>query len=388
MPKSVWFLIIGMVVNTVGNSFLWPLNTIYMHEELGQSLSTAGLVLMANAAAGVVGNLLGGFLFDRLGGFRTIMVASILTIIGLVGLTIWHGWPHYIWFLALIGFTGGMIFPCMFAMVGTAWPEGGRRGFNAIYLAQNLGVAFGPALAGVIANYSFDYIFIANLMMYIVFFAIAFSYKTIPQGYGIAPSNVISEGKQIKDKSSLYALCILGIGYMLGWAVYTQWTTTISAYTQEIGISLNQYSLLWTVNGLLIVAGQPLINPLIKRLGDRYQIMIVTGVLIFILSFYVLTFAENFRMFLVAMIILTFGEMFVWPTVPTIVSTLAPPGRDGFYQGLINSFNTLGKMIGPVAGGLLAEIYGMQFTFYFLMIILAVSIIPYSLYHLPLKKKI
>lgn len=175
---------------------------------------------------------------------------------------------------------------------------------------------------------------------------------------------------------------------MLGWAVYTQWTTTISAYTQEIGISLNQYSLLWTVNGLLIVAGQPLINPLIKRLGDRYQVMIVTGVLIFILSFYVLTFAENFRMFLVAMIILTFGEMFVWPTVPTIVSTLAPPGRDGFYQGLINSFNTLGKMIGPVAGGLLAEIYGMQFTFYFLMIILAVSIIPYSLYHLPLKKKI
>ena len=388
MPKSVWFLIIGMVVNTVGNSFLWPLNTIYMHEELGQSLSTAGLVLMANAAAGVVGNLLGGFLFDRLGGFRTIMVASILTIIGLAGLTIWHGWPHYIWFLALIGFTGGMIFPCMFAMVGTAWPEGGRRGFNAIYLAQNLGVAFGPALAGVIANYSFDYIFIANLMMYIVFFAISFSYKTIPQGYGIAPSNVISEGKQIKDKSSLYALCILGIGYMLGWAVYTQWTTTISAYTQEIGISLNQYSLLWTVNGLLIVAGQPLINPLIKRLGDRYQVMIVTGVLIFILSFYVLTFAENFRMFLVAMIILTFGEMFVWPTVPTIVSTLAPPGRDGFYQGLINSFNTLGKMIGPVAGGLLAEIYGMQFTFYFLMIILAVSIIPYSLYHLPLKKKI
>lgn len=388
MPKSVWLLIIGMVVNTVGNSFLWPLNTIYMHEELGQSLSVAGLVLMANAAAGVVGNLLGGFLFDRLGGFRTIMAASILTIIGLAGLTIWHGWPHYIWFLALIGFTGGMIFPCMFAMVGTAWPEGGRRGFNAIYLAQNLGVAFGPALAGVIANYSFDYIFIANLIMYLVFFVIAFSYKIIPQGYGVAPSNVISEGKRIKDKSSLYALCILGIGYMLAWAVYTQWTTTISAYTQEIGISLNQYSLLWTVNGLLIVAGQPLINPLIKRLGDRYQVMIVAGILIFILSFYVLTFAENFRMFLVAMVILTFGEMFVWPTVPTIVSKLAPPGRDGFYQGLINSFNTLGKMIGPVAGGLLAEVYGMHFTFYFLMIILAVSIIPYSLYHLPLKKKI
>lgn len=388
MPKNVWLLVIGMVINTVGNAFLWPLNTIYMHEQLGQTLSVAGLVLMANAAAGVVGNLLGGFLFDRLGGFRTIMIGTILTIIGLAGLTIWHDWPHYVWFLTWIGFTGGMVFPCMFAMVGTAWPEGGRKGFNAIYLAQNVGVALGPALAGVIANVSFDYIFMANLIMYIAFFFVALTYKAIPQGYGLAPSNVISEGKKVNDKATLYALCILGIGYMLGWAVYTQWTTTISVYTQEVGISLNQYSLLWMVNGVLIVLGQPLINPIIKRLGDRYQVMIITGVLIFIVSFYVLSLAEQFTMFLVAMVILTFGEMFVWPTVPTVVSMLAPPGRDGFYQGLINSFNTMGKMIGPFFGGLLADLYGMHFTFYFLMIILALSIIPYSLYHLPLKKKI
>ncbi len=63
MPKNVWLLIIGMLVNVTGNSFLWPLNTIYIHDYLGKSLSVAGLVLMANAAAGVVGNLLGGVLF-------------------------------------------------------------------------------------------------------------------------------------------------------------------------------------------------------------------------------------------------------------------------------------------------------------------------------------
>ncbi len=31
-------------------------------------------------------------------------------------------------------------------MAGTLWPEGGRKAFNAIYLAQNVGVAIGPAL--------------------------------------------------------------------------------------------------------------------------------------------------------------------------------------------------------------------------------------------------
>ena len=39
----------------------------------------------------------------------------------------------------------------MYAMVGSIWPEGGRKAFNAIYLAQNVGVAIGPAIAGIVA---------------------------------------------------------------------------------------------------------------------------------------------------------------------------------------------------------------------------------------------
>ena len=48
MPKSVWWLVIGMALNITGSSFLWPLNTIYMNEELDKSLTIAGLVLMIN----------------------------------------------------------------------------------------------------------------------------------------------------------------------------------------------------------------------------------------------------------------------------------------------------------------------------------------------------
>ena len=387
MPRSVWLLIMGMLVNTVGNAFLWPLNTIYMHDHLGQSLSVAGLVLMGNAAAGVVGNLIGGYVFDKFGGFKSIMLGTIITIIGLICLVIWHGWPHYVWFLTLIGFSGGIVFPSMFAMVGTAWPEGGRKGFNAIYLSQNLGVAIGPALAGVVANKSFDYLFVANLIMYILFFFIALSYKGISTESVMPPSSVISESVKIKDRSSLYALMILGIGYLLSWMVYTQWTTTISSYTQFLGISLNQYSLLWTTNGLLIVLGQPLIHPIIKRIGEYYKGQIFIGVAIFIVSFFVVSFAHTFKMFLIAIIILTFGEMFVFPIVPTIASKLAPKGRDGFYQGLINSFSATGKMIGPFLGGVLADQYGMKITFYVLIAILVVALIPYTMYDRPMKQK-
>jgi MFS family permease len=70
MPRSLWLLVIGMMINVTGSSFLWPLNTIYIHEHLGKSLTVAGVVLMLNAAATVIGNLVGGVLFDKIGGLK------------------------------------------------------------------------------------------------------------------------------------------------------------------------------------------------------------------------------------------------------------------------------------------------------------------------------
>ncbi|MBO1911292.1 MFS transporter, partial [Microvirga sp. 3-52] len=99
MPKAVWLLIIGMLVNVTGNSFLWPLNTIYIHDYLGKSLTVAGIVLMLNAGAGVFGNLLGGFLFDRIGGFKSIIGGIVISLIALVCLVFWHDWPQYVVFL-------------------------------------------------------------------------------------------------------------------------------------------------------------------------------------------------------------------------------------------------------------------------------------------------
>lgn len=173
MPKSIWWLVVGMAINIMGASFLWPLNTIYMSQELGKSLTTAGLVLMINSLGMVIGNLLGGLLFDKLGGFTTIISGAVICLCATTLLNFYHGWPLYAVWLVMLGFGGGVIVPAIYAMAGAVWPNGGRQTFNAIYLAQNLGVAFGAAMAGYVAELSFNYIFIANLLMYVVFFIVA-----------------------------------------------------------------------------------------------------------------------------------------------------------------------------------------------------------------------
>ncbi|CAM5613921.1 MFS transporter OS=Lysinibacillus sphaericus OX=1421 GN=LS41612_05940 PE=4 SV=1 [Lysinibacillus sphaericus] len=375
MPKSVWFLIIGMLVNTTGNSFLWPLNAIYMHDYLGKSLAMAGFVLMLNSAAGVLGNLLGGFLFDRIGGYKSIMLGILLTVASLIGLTIWHGWPHYVWFLTILGFSGGIVFPGMFALAGAAWPEGGRKAFNAIYLAQNLGVAV-HALAGIVADYQFDYVFVVNLAMYILFFFIALITFRGIDAESIALKNVVSESKRITNKAPFYALLILSSSSVLCWLAYSQWSATISSYTQDLGLGLKQYSLLWTINGLLIVVGQPLIAPLVRRWEHQLKRQLVFGITLIAASFGIVAFAGDFKMFAAAMVVLTFGEMFYTPALPTIANQLAPKGREGFYQGIINSAATAGRMIGPLFGGIMVDQFGMIALVSILVVIVLIGIFP------------
>ena len=387
MPKSVWLLVIGMLINVTGNSLLWPLNTIYMNEYLGKSLSVAGLVLMGNSAAGIVGNLLGGWMFDKIGGYKAIMLGISITLVALIGLNFWHGWPHYIYFMILIGLGGGIVFPSMYALVGTAWPEGGRKGFNAIYLAANVGVALGPAAAGIIASYSFDYLFTANMLMYVAFFFLALvAYKGYDKRVAVN-TNIVQESSRIDRKAPFYALLLISGAYLLAWVGYVQWQSTISTYTQQIGISLKQYSLLWTINGAMIVLAQPLIAPLVKRLEHRIKLQMVVGLAIMLVSFIVVAFADQFSMFVVSMVILTLGEMFVWPAVPTIANQLAPEGKIGFYQGIVNSTATVGRMIGPLAGGILADVYGMSIMLLLITLFVGAAILPALLYDRPLRKE-
>ncbi|HEY2421753.1 MAG TPA: MFS transporter [Neobacillus sp.] len=387
MPRALWLLIIGMAVNVTGSSFLWPLNTIYIHDHLGKSLSVAGVVLMLNSGASVIGNLYGGGLFDKIGGYKSIILGISITLAALVGLTFWHGWPEYIVFQIIMGFGSGIIFPSMFAMAGSVWKEGGRKAFNAIYVAQNLGVAVGAALGGIVAAYSFELIFLANTIMYIVFLLIAiYGYKGIETG-PTKQSNSDLEAKLVKNRTNLYALLILCVGYLLCWVAYVQWQTTIASYTQEIHISLTQYSLLWTINGAFIVLGQPLLNGVLKHFSASLKLQMLIGIGIFIISFIVAGRASAFSGFIVGMIILTIGEMFIWPAVPTVAFTLAPKGREGFYQGIVNSTATGGRMIGPLLGGMLVDLYSMSVLFTILIGLFLIAIITTVIYDRSLKPK-
>ena len=92
-------------------------------------------------------------------------------------------------------------------------------------------------------------------------------------------------------------------------------------------------------------------------------------------SFLVTSFANHFAIFVVGMVILTFGEMFVWPAVPTIANQLAPVGKQGQYQGFVNSASTVGKAFGPFIGGILVDTFNMSMMFIGMIILLSFALL-------------
>ncbi|MGF9816787.1 MFS transporter [Brevibacillus agri] len=131
---------------------MWPLTTLYVHTILQRSMTEAGFVLMVQSLAGIVGQFVGGTLFHRLGAKR--LIVGALLVQGLIQLSIplTNSWPVYIALMTGLGFTFNLSFPAIQAFIGFRWKEQRRELFNIVYVANNLGMAIGTSLAGVIAT--------------------------------------------------------------------------------------------------------------------------------------------------------------------------------------------------------------------------------------------
>lgn len=376
MPISVWILVIAMALNTTAASFLWPFNTLYINGYLGESLTLAGVALLVNSALAIAGNYIGGTLFDRIGGKRTLVLSVGLLLASSLGFLLFHAtFLGYLGWLGLIGFSGGLVFPTVFAFAGVIWPEGGRRSFNAIYVAQNVGVALGTAMSGQVARIDIELIFYANFFLSVLFVVVLlFGLRYLKDPGRPVVESQLETAVTTLSGATLKSMWFVAIGYAVLWFVYVQWQGTIAVHSKDLGVTISQYSLLWTVNGAMIVFAQPLLNRALRYFEDDLKKQLVVGAVIFLVAFAIVPFAGGFTMFMVAMIVMTVGEMFIWPAVPTIAAKLAPPGKAGQFQGLVNIAASVGRMIGPTLSGLVYDVFGIGAVFTMLLLLTAIAL--------------
>lgn len=169
--KLQW-LLLGSFLGSIGNSFVWPLTTIYIHDQLHQSLTVSGVVLLFYSGANVVGSYIAGLLFDRKNPRHLMIGGLILAMISMAVLIFSNGWPIYPVMLTIIGFFNGWIITMVNSFGTRVRSHDGRFVFNMLYFANNLGMVLGTTIVGPLyqlAHNSVSPLFAITVVMYAFF---------------------------------------------------------------------------------------------------------------------------------------------------------------------------------------------------------------------------
>lgn len=108
LVRSLWpLLVLGLLVNTA-YSVMWPLTTIYLHQNLGLSLVVSGVILAVYSGFNVLGGYLGGLLTDRFPVKRVGLALLTGLVVDAVAGLFWNGRVAYPLVLVVFGLlTGG-----------------------------------------------------------------------------------------------------------------------------------------------------------------------------------------------------------------------------------------------------------------------------------------
>lgn len=359
------WLLTASFINNFAFGFIWPLTSVYLHDGLYQTMITVGWVLFANSLMQMVGSLLSGRLFDRFSPRTLLRTGVMAMLVVMAALIFWHGWPVYPYLLAVSGFINGWLTAIMNAYGTRVTARDGRFVFNMLYFIANFGMVFGTALVGPVYGFGVTWLFVFAFILYIVLLIIVRT--TLNMDLTVAAKTMkqaVVKFKLPRWNSLLIWTLIFGlVGLHLA---YVQWQANLSVYMSGyLQMPLWQYSILWTINGVLIAVIQLSMNALNISASKRAMfIQIFAGLLFFGIAFLILPFATNFSTFVIAMVITTFGEATAFPMLPALVNELTPLSLKGRYQGLMAAAPNLGRAVGPLLGGIVIDYSGYHELFY------------------------
>ena len=155
LPRSVWTMEAGGLVNAFGNGITYPFVVIYLHNVRGFSLGMAGLVLAANGAVSLLASPLAGWLSDRIGGRLTLAGALVLMAAGIASFPFVREPSHAFLAMAVVGAGNGSFWPSQSTLLAGLAPEARRHAAYALQrVSRNLGIGLGGLTGGLIATTS------------------------------------------------------------------------------------------------------------------------------------------------------------------------------------------------------------------------------------------
>ncbi len=350
LPPAAWVLFAGTFVNRLG-TFVLPFITLYLTSRRF-SVPQAGLAVAMYGIGGFGAQIVGGLLTDRIGrrnaiGF-SMLGAAALTLVLWQSTTLVAIYPV----MVLLAFVAELHRPAAQALITDVVPSEGRvAAFATFRLAINIGWACGLALGGLLADRSFDYLFIGDAATSAAFGVI--SLIALPHGMRTSRHEERHlHGATRTILADRGFLLFLG-SVLIGATIYMQNVSTFPLHVQAAGFSTSVYGTLQALNGVIVVL---LELPITSWTGRRSRThMIALGTVLIGLAFASLIVARSIPALAAMVLIWTLGEIIASPVSSAFVADRSPEHTRGRYQASLGVMFALGAVVGPTIGTLTYE---------------------------------
>lgn len=355
-PRQFWLLAFGVFILLSGLDMCFPFESTYLHDRLGISMTTVGLLLGVPLLAALPFYVLDGAITDRFGR-KPAMVTGICFVVGLYTTLAFAG---VVWQIAIAisleaAFGWALFLTGSNAMVADLVPMKRRaEAYGITRVALHIGMVLGPLIGAVLIardpTYRLMFLMGAGIMaFFVVLVLVAFRETRPPEAKtGASMSATLKGYGTVLHDRRFLAFCAIAV---LPLFVFGQiWSVLPVMLRNAHDVSPRTWGFLIAFYALSVVIFQyPVIRALRGR--DHIKVMAVASLLVglgmagaVLVPWGPLTF--------VCMFLLGQGVLLLIPISSSIAAAMAPIELRGRYMGAWVLAQEAGYALGPTFGGM------------------------------------
>lgn len=348
LPAAYWTLVAGFTICRSG-CVVVPFLSLYLVRQQDFSASDAAQVSAAFGAGWAIGPAIAGWLSDRIGRRRTLLVTlSTVTTVYLL-LPALHTLPA----LTAAAFAVGLLFdaprPAVLALVADLVPEAARgRAYARLYWASNIGAGVAGTVGTAISDRHMTALFYVAASS-----NLAFAVTVLIRRIGTGPRPTAPRKRLDSPATSYQALLrdgrflVLTGLTLLYLCSYQQVLFGLPVAMDHDGLKPSAYGIISLINAIGVVAFQPLLQPWIDRRTPL--VVCATGAITLGLGMGGnLGAGQSLIGYGFAAAVWTLGEVLFFSSIMTVVERLAPADARGRYTGIWATTMGISALIAPL----------------------------------------
>jgi DHA1 family multidrug resistance protein-like MFS transporter len=357
--RNLYILTFTLFVVMLGYGIVIPILPFYI-ESMDAGGTELGLLTASYAVMRLICGPIWGSLSDRMGRKPILLIG----IFGYVITMIWFGLATQLWMLfaarILSGILSSATAPTTMAYIGDSTPEKERGGgMGLLGAAGGVGTIFGPVLGGFLADKSLATPFFVAAGMALLSFVLTAIF--LPESLPVTERQKKEDEGKLIDLKSWWAALFSPIGSLLlltfistsGLMIFAN---VFGLYTLEkFDFGPEDVGVTMMVLGLVSALTQGLLaGPATKRWGDEWVIKVtLLGTAV---GFLLMLLANSYLSILLATAFFALMTALQVPALTSLTSRRATIPQ-GIAMGLSNSFISLGRIVGPIGGGVALDVY-------------------------------